>query len=285
MTFAPAIFLAAVTVCTWNGKWFPSGRAEHRAPVHIEAQTIAKAGSMLRDGLLKCDPYGTNDVVICLNEMRNKKVVNELVAAIGRTNLTCAIITSYRRRDRFDMQQDAILTTLPVVEANWSRWKLAKAETPPRGFAHATVVFPNSVTTEVYCVHLKSNYGQTTDKAASLNRVKRSRAIEQLVNYEKPKRGKKSLPIIIAGDLNADKWSSEFKKETIFEILADAGFITPLDFLAPESRITYPKRGKWGGTTLDYIFLRGFKNISTFKPMVTSFSEISDHDAVFVNIE
>lgn len=285
MTFASAIFLAAVTVCTWNGKWFPSGRAEHRAPAHIESQTIAKAGSMLRDGLLKCDPYGTNDVVICLNEMRNKKVVNELVAAIGRTNLTCAIITSYRRRDRFDMQQDAILTTLPVVEANWAKWKSAKAETPPRGYAYAKIVFPNSVTTEVYCVHLKSNYGQTTDKAATLNRAKRSRAIEQLVNYEKAKRGKKSLPIIIAGDLNADKWSKEFKKETIFEILADAGFITPLDFLAPESRITYPKRGKWGGTTLDYIFLRGFKNISTFKPMVTSFSEISDHDAVFVNIE
>lgn len=285
MTLFSAIFLAAVTVCTWNGKWFPSGRAEHRAPAHIEAQTIAKAASMLRDGLFKYDPYGTNDVVICLNEMRNKKVVNELVAAIGRTNLTCAIITSYRRRDRFDMQQDAILTTLPIVEANWSRWKQAKAETPPRGFAHATVVFPNSVTTEVYCVHLKSNYGQTTEKVATLNRVKRSRAIDQLVNYEKSKRGKKSLPTIIAGDLNADKWSKEFKKETIFEILADAGFITPLDFLAPESRITYPKRGKWGGTTLDYIFLRGFKNISTFKPMVTSFSEISDHDAVFVNIE
>lgn len=216
--------------------------------------------------------------------MRNSKVVNELIAAIGMTNLTCAIITAYRRRDRFDMQQDAILTSFPVVEANWARWKQSKAATPPRGYAHAKIVFPNSVTTEVYCVHLKSNYGQTTEKMAALNRAKRSQAIEQFVKQVKPKRGKKSLPIIIAGDLNADKWSKEFKKEAIFEILADAGFITPLDFLAPEYRITYPKRGKWGGTTLDYIFLRGLETVSGAPPIIMSAKEISDHDAVFVNL-
>ncbi|MBO7237010.1 MAG: endonuclease/exonuclease/phosphatase family protein [Kiritimatiellae bacterium] len=285
MTFSSAFLVAAVTVGSWNGKWFPSGRAEHRAPPHIEARTVAKAGAMLREGLDKADPYGTNDVIICLNEMRGPKVVNELIAAIGRTNLTCAVITAYRRRDRFDMQQDAILTTLPVVAANWSKWKNHKAETPPRGYAHATVVFPGAITTEVYSVHLKSNYGQTDEKTARLNRAKRSHAIRQLIEQERPRRGRKNVPVIIAGDLNADKWSKDFKEDEIFEILSDAGFITPLEFLSPEKRITYPKRGKWGGTALDYIFIRGLRISSGARVQIISAGEISDHDAVFINVE
>jgi endonuclease/exonuclease/phosphatase family metal-dependent hydrolase len=183
------------------------------------------------------------------------------------------------------MQQDAILTTLPVVTANWSKWKNHKAETPPRGYAHARVVFPGSVTTEVYSVHLKSNYGQTDENAARLNRAKRSRAIEQLVEQERSRRGRKNVPVIIAGDLNADKWSEDFKKDTIFEILAEAGFVTPLEFLPPEKRITYPKRGKWGGTALDYIFIRGLRISPEFQAQIVSSRKISDHDAVFVNLE
>lgn len=285
MTFSSAFLLAAVTVGTWNGKWFPSGRAEHRAAPRVEAQTVAKAGAMLRDGLQRLDPCGTNDVVICLNEMRGPKDVNDLVKAIGRTNLTCAIITAYRRRDRFDMQQDAILTTLPVVAANWSKWKNVKNETPPRGYAYAKLIFPGSVTTEVYCVHLKSNYGQTSEKAALLNRAKRYHSVEQLTKQQKRKRAKKNVPVIIAGDFNADMWSEDFKEEKVFSMLSDAGFVTPLELLPPSERSTYPKRGKWGGTTLDYIFLRALRTSSGFQPQIISSSGISDHDAVFVNVE
>lgn len=285
MSFLASIFFAAVTVCSWNGKWFPSGRAEHRASPKVENRTIDDAGAMLRNGLLKADPACTNDVIICLNEMRDLKVVEHLADVIGRTNLSVAVITAYRRRDRFDMQQDVILTTLPVVSSNWAKWKNAKEETPPRGYAHASLLFPNSVTGEVYCVHLKSNYGQTSENIARLNRAKRSRSITQLTAMEKPRRGGRRNPVIIAGDLNADKWSEDFKEETIFDILADAGFVTPLELLDPNERITYPKTGKWGGTTLDYIFMRGFKVCPGDKPFVASAKGISDHDVVFVNIE
>lgn len=285
MSFLASIFFAAVTVCSWNGKWFPSGRAEHRASPAVENRTVADAGAMLCKGLLKADPAGTNDVIICLNEMRDLKVVEQLADAIGRTNLSVAVITAYRRRDRFDMQQDVILTTLPVVSSNWAKWKNAKAETPPRGYAHAKLVFPNSVTGEVYCVHLKSNYGQTSKDTARLNRAKRSRSITQLTAIEKPRRGRKSAPVIIAGDMNADKWSEDFREETIFDVLSAAGFVTPLEILGPDERITYPKKGKWGGTTLDYVFMRGFKVRPGQRPFVVSAKGISDHDAVFVNIE
>ena len=47
MTFFPFIF-AAVVVGTWNGNWFPSGRAEHRAHPDVEAATSAAALSVAR---------------------------------------------------------------------------------------------------------------------------------------------------------------------------------------------------------------------------------------------
>ena len=36
MTSGLAVMLAAVVVGTWNGNWFPTGRAEHRAHPDVE---------------------------------------------------------------------------------------------------------------------------------------------------------------------------------------------------------------------------------------------------------
>ena len=46
-----ASILLALVVGTWNGEWFPSGRAEHRASDEVERETIRAAGQMLREGL------------------------------------------------------------------------------------------------------------------------------------------------------------------------------------------------------------------------------------------
>ena len=94
--------LAAVVVGTWNGNWFPSGRAEHRAHPDVEAATITAAAKMLANGLKTVDPDGTNDVILCLNEIRGPKAASNLVAQIGRKGLRVAVISGYRRRDRFD---------------------------------------------------------------------------------------------------------------------------------------------------------------------------------------
>ena len=109
------VVLAAVIVGTWNGNWFPSGRAEHRAHPDVERATIDAAAKMIAAGLERLDPEGTNDVILCLGEMRGPKVVSNLVERIGRPGLKTAIVSAYRRRDRFDMQQNAIATTLPVA--------------------------------------------------------------------------------------------------------------------------------------------------------------------------
>ena len=215
MTSAAAALLAAITVGTWNGEWFPSGRAEHRAAPEIEAATVKAAARMIREGLDAADPAGTNDIILCLNEMRGPKVARELCAEIGRSNLNVAVISAYRRRDRFDMQQDVIATTLPVADAGWSRWKNAKADdTPPRGYVTAKIVFSPTVTATVYAVPRQSNSGQPPHELVRRNRRKRTLAIDQLMEQERRSKRKRKdsppTPVIIAGDFNADKWSPSF---------------------------------------------------------------------------
>ena len=278
MTFAP--FLLALVVGTWNGQWFPSGRAEHRASAEVERETIRAAGQMLRDGLGRIDPSGEEDVILCLNEIRDLESAEALCREIGRTNLSVAIVSAYRRRDRFDQQQDVIMTTLPVAKASWSRWKVWKEDTPPRGYARADLVVSPSVTATVYAVHLKSNYGQTSEAAATSNRLKRGRAIGQLVEQEQPKRGKYRAPVIIAGDFNADRFSPEFKDEHIFRTLAAANFADAFEGVDKSRLITHQSYNRKYGSTLDYIMSRGFEQDGP--PYVLPSLRLSDHNAVFL---
>ena len=174
------------------------------------------------------------------------------------------------------------MTTLPVAKANWSTWKTHKDAIPPRGYAHADVIVSPAVTATVYAVHLKSNYGQTTEDIAKANRLKRAYAIEQLVAQEKPKRGKFRAPVVIAGDFNADRFSKSFEKDTLFQTLLDAGFVDAFEGVPKDDRITHPGSGRHAGSTLDYIFMRGCSVESP--PKVVPALRISDHDAVFVKL-
>ena len=266
-------------VGTWNGNWFPSGRAEHRAHPDVEAATITAAAKMLAGGLKTVDPEGTNDVILCLNEIRGPKAASNLVAQIGRKDLRVAIVSGYRRRDRFDQQQDVIATTLPVAEVHWSKWKVAGRETPPRGYAFAAVVVDPATTANVYAVHLKSNYGATTKEIAALNRAKRTHAIAQLVERERKKRGRPFRPVVVAGDLNADRWRKEFKDEELFGLLENAEFANPLADLSANARGTHPSR-RYGDSALDYVFCRGLKSVDL--PRIVPNDELSDHYALFV---
>lgn len=274
---AVAAMLAALVVGTWNGNWFPSGRAEHRAHPDVEAATIEAAAKMLSAGLKAADPEGTNDVILVLNEIRGPRVASNLVARIGRPGLAVASISAYRRRDRFDQQQDVIATTLPVASKGWSVWKGFGRETPPRGYAFAAVVVSPAVTADVYAVHLKSNYGATKEDIRSLNRAKRAHAAEGLA-----KASAASRYVVVAGDFNADPWRKEFSKDTLFDILAKAGLENLMSRVEPDRRGTHPHK-RYGDSCLDYIFCKGFSAASV--PFVHPNDSLSDHFAVFAVIE
>ena len=273
------LLIAAVVVGTWNANWFPSGRAKHRAHPDVEAATVSTAAKMLADGLRTMDPAGTNDVILCLNEIRGPKAASNLVAQIGRKDLRVAVVSGYRWSDRFDEQQDVIATTLPVVEAHWSRWKGKGKSLPPRGYAFAAVVVDPATTANVYAVHLKSNYRAKTAEMRQENREKRTRAIEQVVGQERKKRGRSQRPVVLAGDMNADKWGKGFADETLFGLLETAGFENLLERLPPKARGTHPSE-RYGDSALDYVFARGFDSADL--PRIVPNDGLSDHCALFV---
>ena len=271
--------IAAVVVGTWNGNWFPSGRAEHRAHPDVEAATITAAAKMLANGLESVDPAGTNDVILCLNEIRGPKAASNLVAQIGRKGLSVVSVSGYRRRDRFDQQQDVIATTLPVAEAHWSLWKTDKRLRPPRGYAFAAVVVDPATTANVYAVHLKSNYGANSAEKRALNETLRWMSIAQVAEQERKRRGRPQRPVILAGDMNADKWGRGFASERLFGVLEEAGFANALALLPPEGRGTHPSK-TYGDSALDYVFSRGFGCAD--QPHIIPNDGLSDHQAVFV---
>ena len=261
-----------ITIMTWNGNWFPSGRAEHRAHPDVEAATTVAAGKLLAVSLRAADPTGSNAVILVLNEVRGPRSASNLIERVGIPGLRLASISAYRRRDRFDQQQDVIATTLPVVDQGWSTWHSEKRETPPRGYAYADVVVSPAVTARVYAVHLKSNYGATTKETRELNRAKRTHAVEQLVGQNKKRRY-----VIVAGDMNADAWRKEFAEESIFGLFAGAGFDNHLAALPPERRGTHPS-ARHGDSALDYIMTRGF--VLQGEPCIEPAQGLSDHSAV-----
>ena len=272
------LLVAAVVVGTWNGNWFPSGRAEHRANPAVEDATTTAAAKMLAGGIAALDPEGTNDVILCLCEMRGPKAASNLVERIGRKGLRLVSISGYRRRDRFDMQQNAIATTLPVADAHWSLWRKEKGVLPPRGYAFAAVVVEPAVTARVYSVHLKSNYGATTPEKRADNIAKRESSASQIARTETNVRGTKPSFAIVAGDFNTDKWRREFAGERTIAILEEAGFSDLMDLMPVENRWTHPN-GKYGNSALDHIFSRGFSSVVS--PITVPSEELSDHYAFF----
>ena len=86
---------------SWNLKWFPSGRAEHRASARVEAANIEDAADVIRSNL-----KGSGRIMF-LQEMRDAKACTNLVVAIGDTNLKVAVATAFRdfRDNRLQWQQ------------------------------------------------------------------------------------------------------------------------------------------------------------------------------------
>jgi len=266
--------IAATVVGTWNGNWFPSGRAEHRAHPEVEAATSRAAGKMLASALQRADPLATNGVIICLNEIRGPRSASNLVENVGRAGLRLASISQYRRRDRFDQQQDVIATTLPVVTSGWHRWSEAGAATSPRGFAWADLVM-SAKTVTVCAVHLKSNYGGRTAEQKLQNRLKRETAMKELLKFLGGR------PAIIAGDFNTDPWRKEFAGEQVFALAESAGFADALALLPRNRRGTHPSK-RYGDSALDHILVCGYQ---LSNPFIESNDELSDHFALFVLCE
>ena len=266
----------AVLAGSWNLKWFPSGRAEHRASARVESANIADAADVIRANL-----KGSGRVLF-LQEMRDAKACSNLVVAIGDTNLKVAVATAFRdfRDNRLQWQQLGIVTDLPVIKAEWRYSKKADGMFVPRGYAYALLDGGEEGRIACFCVHLKSNYGARKAAKKKENMLKREAAIRQVLAAAEKCGADK---ILIAGDFNSDRFQKAFKDERMFPMLESAGFKDGWEGTDPSERGTHPGSSRYPDSTLDYVFYKGYSRCASrfLAPAVP----VSDHRMLAMKFE
>jgi endonuclease/exonuclease/phosphatase family metal-dependent hydrolase len=266
----------AVLAGSWNLKWFPSGRSEHRASARVESANIADAADVIRANL-----KGAGRVLF-LQEMRDAKACSNLVVAIGDTNLKVAVASAFRdfRDNRLQWQQLGIVTDMPVLKTEWKYSKKADGMFVPRGYAYALLDGGEEGRIACFCVHLKSNYGAKKAAKKKENMLKREAAIRQVLAAAENCGADK---ILIAGDFNSDRFQKAFKDERMFPMLESAGFKDGWEGTDPSERGTHPGSSRYPDSTLDYVFYKGYSRCASrfLAPAVP----VSDHRMLTMDLE
>ena len=266
----------AVLAGSWNLKWFPSGRAEHRSSARVESANIADAADVIRANL-----KGAGRVLF-LQEMRDAKACTNLVVAIGDTNLKVAVVSAFRdfRDNRLQWQQLGIVTDMPVLKTEWKYSKKADGMFVPRGYAYALLDGGEEGRIACFCVHLKSNYGAKKAAKKKENMLKREAAIRQVLAAAENCGADK---ILIAGDFNSDRFQRAFKDERIFSMLESAGFRDAWEGTDPSQRGTHPGSSRYPDSTLDYVFYKGYSWCAS--RFLAPIAPVSDHRMLTMKFE
>jgi len=271
-----SLIILAVMAGTWNLKWFPSGRAEHRASERVEAANTRDAADVVRATL-----KGKGRVLF-LQELRDPQSCSNLVGAIRDKNLHVAVATAFRdsRDNRLQWQQLAIVTDMPVIEADWKYAKKAGRMFVPRGYAYALLDGGKEGKIACFCVHLKSNYGAYKADVAKANATRRTAMIRQVLDAARSVVADK---VIIAGDFNADHFQHQFQGEKLFSLLEAEGYTDGWSGATPGERGTHPGNTRYPDSTIDYIFHRGFGRLVARSLAPEEF--VSDHRMVVMSFK
>jgi len=279
---ASILILAEITLGSWNLRWFPSGRSEHRASARVEEANFKDAADVIREGMKR------RGYVLFFQELRDARTATNLVSYIGNTNLHPAITTAFKiRGNRLGWQQNSIITDLPVLESRWAYWKDTgnSATRPPRGYAYALVDAGEDGLVACFCVHLKSNYGVNTQEQMTENANKRELSAAELLELAKDIKSPDGRPvsrIVIAGDFNTDPFSRKYMEEKTTHILESGSFINCFAGLPLEMRGTHPGTKSYPDSTLDFFFHRGFKRFDT--PVLSPKVPLSDHRMIWMTV-
>lgn len=266
----------AVLAGSWNLKWFPSGRAEHRASKRVEAANIADAAEVIRDHL-----KGSGRIMF-LQEMRDAQSCSNLVKAVGDADLKVAAASAFRdfRDNRLQWQQLGILTDLPVLESGWEYARKADGMFVPRGYAYALLDGGKDGRIACFCVHLKSNYGARKAARKIENMKKREAGMRQVLEAARKVRADR---ILIAGDFNSDRFQKSFRDEKIFSLLESDGFKDGWDGASLSERGTHPGNTRYPDSTLDYVFYKGFARSPS--RLLAPEVPVSDHRMLVMSFE
>ena len=256
-------------VISWNMEWFPGKRPTASA---AEADAHMKAG---QEALKSLNP----DIFIGV-EITDWDAFHQLCSVVP--GLTVHVVSTFTDPLTGEVrpQQIGIASKLKCHGAWWAAWK-ANMPNISRGFSFAALESPDGGgLIMVYGNHLKSNRG--SDKAEGAKNVgsMRDEQAAQLLQHMKdmtvaytkhPIRG-----WLAAGDFNTNH-DGQFPECHAVEILTKGGLYNTWLGVPKEKRLTwhdYPG-GKFDPTTFDYIFTKGFGELTASTPMADE--KVSDH--------
>ena len=251
--------IEGITIMSWNLQWFPG-----RYPKPTEEQKIKHIAGAKK--VLSENPVD----VICFQEISNADAMKDLIGDLPDYKMH--VISNFEGN-----LQVGIASSIEPVAGYQEEFHPGEVD-PPRGFAFAAYKEGNDYTL-VYCVHLKSNWGEDEK-----NFPKRAESARQLVAHSEKvskdfkAQGAEKIKIIFSGDFNTDPRSDRFSKEITSEILEKADFKWSWEGSTFEDRVTWVSNGRFPDASFDHFFYRGVEKVNCF--FVKDSEDASDHRAI-----
>lgn len=277
-----------VSFVTWNMNWFPSGAKDRRLSAEEELQRTAMAARALCEAVDAAEGR-REQVVFCLQEVRDGMVCSNLVAQIDATRLRVAALSGFR--DTYGKtlgQQMAILTTLPIVDSGFVNWHGEGNLLFGRGFTYAVLDLGDGELVAVFCIHLKSNLNLSRDDLETQRNIYKreatSRQILDRLRVFRTRFGERLAKVVVAGDFNTNEDDDTFVSEATLRSFYGAHFRNGFSRMPKELRVTWPGHGKFPDATFDYILYRGFDELVGRKILDVDARGLSDHRPVSVTL-
>ncbi|MBO7685282.1 MAG: endonuclease/exonuclease/phosphatase family protein [Kiritimatiellae bacterium] len=271
---------------TWNMKWFPSGRVDLRSSAAAEAAALANAARIVSGAVADQNSRSSADIVMFAQEMRDAACCTNLAAAVGIPGLKVAAVSCFTDNSGVPLwQQEAILTTLPVLRSGYAVWSNAEVSIP-RGFAYALLDAGANTRIACFSIHLKSNFTRADSEFENQKNIfKREAAAAQILAVVKrlgTTYADKKLQVLVGGDFNTSEDDLAYVSEATLRSFYGAHFRSCFRDLKPHQRITHPAANGYGDATLDYILYRGFERIVSRK--IYPGAPLSDHNLVALRL-
>ncbi|MFZ5806825.1 MAG: endonuclease/exonuclease/phosphatase family protein [Verrucomicrobiota bacterium] len=255
------------SIATWNIQWFPSS---NNVSPEKTTQRIQKVSEFLRE---------QNPTILFACEIRD-------LASLQKLNLPYPFVacTDFTPESANDPNLGlALMSKIPWKEI----WALdfsslsSSPNKPPRGILGAEFILPSGQKLTLYGVHLKSN----KDGDASTDRSQRQQAMKYLEwDWKRRKLDPAKDNIVILGDFNTSMNDPALKKETTLKKLLQQGFVSSVEGLPANERITIVpvRKKKLKGAEFDHIFFSSslrqqFKNPPPWGKIIPVPRDLSDH--------
>lgn len=275
-----------VVAMTWNMKWFPSGLANLKADAGAETRRILLAGGVVSAAYHDQCRKDAPGLVVLAQEVRDADSCRRFAETSGITGLKVVAVSEFLDSAGVPYwQQQAVLSTFPVIDSGFAVWAHDDGVSIPRGFAYALLDCGADGRILCFSLHLKSNRNDAgTLLGAQKNIYKREAAAAQVLALVRQRHADLdgNVKILVGGDFNTNEDNPLFVSESTLRSFYGAHFRSCFRDLKKSQCITWPGRGGLPDSTFDYVLYRGFDRIVSRR--IYAGSSVSDHNLVAIRL-